>query len=182
MSITPAAALRERAAAIRLLVLDVDGVLTDGALYLSSSGEESKAFHVRDGQGMVMWLGSGGKIAIISGRKSPAVAERMAELGVTQVYQGQGDKAAAMRELLEHYALEPAQAAFVGDDLPDIPAMDSAGLGIAVADASDRVRGHADYVTACSGGRGAVREVCELLLAAQGLLEEAENRLTGARV
>ena len=106
---------------------------------------------------------------------------RMAELGVEKVYMGQGDKAAAMAELLAHYGLETGQAAFVGDDLPDIPAMAGAGLGFAVADANDTVRRYADHVTAAAGGRGAVREVCDLLLDAQGLLDAAQARLTGAR-
>ncbi len=164
------ATVQARAAKIRLVGFDVDGVLTDGSLYLGDSGEEYRVFHTRDGQGLVMLRDSGIRIAIISGRSSRAVEGRMAELGILHVYQGQENKLAVFETLLSRLDLEPSEAAYVGDDLPDLPVMRRVGLSIAVADALPLVQQHAHWQTRLPGGRGAVREVCELLLEAQGKL------------
>ena len=153
------------APAIRLLVLDVDGVLTDGRLYFGTRGEALKAFHVRDGVGLKQLQRAGLEIAVISGRRSPMVAARCRELGVRHVLQGVGDKLAALRRLCARLKLTPAACACVGDDLPDVPLMRAAALSFAVADAHRVARRAADVVTRLPGGRGAVREVCDHLLA-----------------
>ena len=152
-------------ARIRLLVLDVDGVLTDGRLYFGPRGEALKAFHVRDGVGLQQLQRAGFKVAVISGRRSPMVAARCRELGVRHVLQGVGDKLAALRRLCARLRLTPAACACVGDDLPDVPLMRAAALSFAVADAHRVARRAADVVTRLPGGRGAVREVCDHLLA-----------------
>jgi 3-deoxy-D-manno-octulosonate 8-phosphate phosphatase (KDO 8-P phosphatase) len=153
------------APAIRLLVLDVDGVLTDGRLYFGPRGEALKAFHVRDGVGLRELQRAGLEIAVISGRRSPMVAARCRELGVRHVVQGVGDKLAALTRLCVRLKLTPAACACVGDDLPDVPVMRVAALSFAVADAHRAARRAADVVTRLPGGRGAVREVCDHLLA-----------------
>ena len=152
-------------ASIRLLVLDVDGVLTDGRLYFGVRGEALKAFHVRDGVGLRQLQRAGLEIAVISGRRSPMVAARCRELGVRHVLQGVGDKLAALTRLCARLKLTPAACACVGDDLPDVPLMRAAALSFAVADAHRVARRAADVVTRLPGGRGAVREVCDHLLA-----------------
>jgi 3-deoxy-D-manno-octulosonate 8-phosphate phosphatase (KDO 8-P phosphatase) len=157
----------QRAAGIRLLVLDVDGVLTDGRLYFTAEGETLKAFHVRDGAGIVQLRKSGIQVAIISGRDSAAVNKRMAELGVQHVKQGIHDKQAALGELLNSLQLSPASLACVGDDTPDLPMLQMAQLAVAVADAHPTVQAAAHYVTHTPGGLGAVREVCDLIFQAQ---------------
>jgi 3-deoxy-D-manno-octulosonate 8-phosphate phosphatase (KDO 8-P phosphatase) len=159
--------LIERARDVRLLVLDVDGVLTDGRLYFSSRGEELKCFHVRDGAGIVRLVRAGIQVAVISGRNSRAVERRMSELGVTWVRQGIEDKLSALRELLDILGLGPQAVASVGDDVPDLPIFDVARLAIAVADAHASVKSRAHFVTQSMGGQGAVREVCDLLLESQ---------------
>ncbi len=156
--------LQDRARDVRLLVLDVDGVLTDGRLYLSPEGEEFKVFHVRDGSGLVALRRAGLEVAIISGRDCAAVQRRADELGIRHVRQGVGDKGAALRELLAALGLGAAQTACVGDDTPDLPLLAAARLAVAVADAHPAVRAVAHLVTQAKGGRGAVREVCDLLL------------------
>ena len=156
-----------RAAGIRLLVLDVDGVLTDGRLHYDADGREAKSFHVRDGYGMKQVMRAGIAIAVISGRNSAATAARMAELGVPHVLLGHEDKATVFRQLLGRLGIQPGDTACVGDDLPDLPLIEMAGLGIAVADAHPPVRAAARWVTAQPGGHGAVREVCDLLTAAR---------------
>jgi 3-deoxy-D-manno-octulosonate 8-phosphate phosphatase (KDO 8-P phosphatase) len=161
-------ALLEKAANIKLAVFDVDGVLTNGQLILGESGNEYKSFHVRDGHGLVMLLESGCKIAVITARSSNIVAERMASLGIEYVYQGQKDKGARLMKLIDELELEREQVAYVGDDVIDLPAMIKVGLPIAVADARPEVKEHADWVTEDRGGQGAVREVCELIMKAQG--------------
>ena len=153
------------APAIRLLVLDVDGVLTDGRLYFGPRGEALKAFHVRDGVGLRELQRAGLEIAVISGRRSPMVAARCRELGVRHVLQGVGDKLTALTRLCVRLKLTPAACACVGDDLPDVPLMRVAALSFAVADAHRAARRAADVVTRLPGGRGAVREVCDHLLA-----------------
>ena len=159
--------LLERARRIRLLALDVDGVLTDGRLYLSPAGEELKVFHVRDGSGLVAVQRAGITVAIISGRDSAAVSRRAAELGIRHVRQGVADKGAELDRLLADLAIEPAETACVGDDTPDLPMLRRAGLAIAVADAHPALVEAAHWTTAAPGGRGAVREVCDLLLSAR---------------
>jgi 3-deoxy-D-manno-octulosonate 8-phosphate phosphatase (KDO 8-P phosphatase) len=161
------AELQQRAANIRLLVLDVDGVLTDGRLYFNADGETLKVFHVRDGAGMVQLRKAGIALAIISGRNSPMVSTRMKELGVTHVQQGIHDKDAALRSLLSELQLDAKQVACVGDDTPDLAMFNLAHLAVAVADAHPSVRTAAHYVTQLNGGLGAVREVCDLILQAQ---------------
>jgi 3-deoxy-D-manno-octulosonate 8-phosphate phosphatase (KDO 8-P phosphatase) len=150
---------------IRLLVLDVDGVLTDGRLYFGPRGEALKAFHVRDGVGLKQLQRAGLAVAVISGRRSPIVTARCRELGVRHVLQGVSDKLAALMRLLARLKLTPAACACVGDDLPDVPVMRAAALSFAVADAHRAARRAADIVTRLPGGRGAVREVCDHLLA-----------------
>jgi len=165
-----------KAKAIRLIVLDVDGVLTNGALILGEKGEEYKVFHVHDGLGLVMLRDAGLNIAVISARSTPIVAERMAALGIDYVYQGQSDKQTAITDLMQKLDVNREQTAFVGDDLIDLPAMSRAGLAIAVANAQPLVQERADWVTSRDGGQGAVREICELILKAQGKLAAAYQR------
>jgi 3-deoxy-D-manno-octulosonate 8-phosphate phosphatase (KDO 8-P phosphatase) len=155
------------AAQIRLLVLDVDGVLTDGRLWFGPDGELVKAFHVRDGVGIKTALGAGVEVAIISGRRSAAVERRAAELGLRHVCQGCDDKAEALRALTAELGLPPGVVACVGDDTPDLPMMALVALPIAVADAHPEVLAAARHVTRAAGGAGAVREVCDLLLDAR---------------
>ncbi len=154
--------------AIRLLVLDVDGVLTDGRLYFGARGEALKVFHVRDGHGIVQLRRAGIAVAVISGRRSPMVAVRCRELGIEHVHQGIGDKLAVFRRLCARLKLAPAACACIGDDLPDLPLLQAVGRSFAVADAHPDVRRLAGHVTGLPGGSGAVREVCDLLLAAGG--------------
>jgi 3-deoxy-D-manno-octulosonate 8-phosphate phosphatase (KDO 8-P phosphatase) len=151
--------------AIRLLILDVDGVLTDGRLYIGPRGEALKVFNVHDGHGLVLLQRCGIAVAIISGRRSPMMAVRCRELGVRHLYQGVADKLGVFARLCARLKLTPAACACVGDDLPDVPLMRAAGLSFAVADAHREVRRAADIVTRLPGGRGAVREVCDHLLA-----------------
>ncbi len=161
-------ALLERARRVRLLVLDVDGVLTDGRLHLTAQGEETKVFHVRDGAGVVAVQRAGIAVAIISGRDSPAVTRRAAELGIRHVRQGIADKRAALDELLRELQVAADALACVGDDTPDVPMLERATLAIAVADAHPTARAAAHWTTPSAGGHGAVREVCDLLLTAHG--------------
>ena len=161
-------AILQRAGAVRLLILDVDGVLTDGRLYYGPGGVETKAFHVRDGSAMKRLMAAGIPIAIITGRESSAVDRRTAELGVPYLFAGVEDKAAALAELAEQSGIDPAQAAHVGDDLPDLALFAATGLGFAVPDSHPVVLARADYVTAHAGGAGAVQEICDLILVAQG--------------
>jgi len=156
---------------IRLLILDVDGVLTDGSLFMGDAGEQYKAFHSRDGHGIRMAQQGGLEVAILTGRDSQVVVHRMRDLGVRHLLQGRRDKGEALDELLNRTGFAPGQSAFVGDDVVDLPAMRRVALGIAVADAHPMVLEHADWHTQATGGHGAVREICETLLAAQGRLE-----------
>jgi 3-deoxy-D-manno-octulosonate 8-phosphate phosphatase (KDO 8-P phosphatase) len=163
----------EKAKQIKLVIFDVDGVLTDGGLILGESGNEYKIFHVRDGQGLVMLKDTGIKIAVITARSSGIVAERMATLGIEYVFQGQHDKGKAVSELMAKLEVSKEQTVYVGDDFIDLPAMQRVGLSIAVADAHPLVKEKAHWSTANRGGRGAVREVCELIMQAQGTLQTA---------
>jgi len=169
----------ELARRVRVLVLDVDGVLTDGSLFIGDDGQEYKAFHSRDGHGMKMLMSQGVEIAIITGRTSRVVDHRAGDLGIQRVYQGVGDKLPVFRDLLESTGLEPAQAAYAGDDVVDLPIMFNCGLSIAVADAHPLVREHAHWVTPSGGGRGAAREISELLLYAQQRLDAAVKPYLG---
>jgi 3-deoxy-D-manno-octulosonate 8-phosphate phosphatase (KDO 8-P phosphatase) len=175
----PGPTVSERCAAVRLLVLDVDGVLTDGRITYTAHGVEVKSFHVRDGSGLVYWQRLGGRVAIISGRSSAAVDVRAAELGITLVRQGAADKWAAFAALLEETGLRPDEVCVVGDDLPDLPLLCTCGLAVAVADACPEARAAAHYVTQAPGGHGAVREVVELILRAQGRWEALVQGLRG---
>ncbi len=168
--------IRDRASKIRLVAFDVDGVLTDGRLILGDKGEEFKAFYTQDGQGLVMLLNAGFELAIITGRKSPVVVQRMRELGIKHVYQGISDKREVFEKILADSDFTADQAAYMGDDLPDLPVIRLAGLGVTVADAHPFVQQHADLCTQKRGGRGAVREVCDLIMDAQGLLEPLHNK------
>ena len=157
-----------RAAKIRVAVFDVDGTLTDGRLWYGEDGRETKVFHVHDGLGLKRLQQNGVVVAIISARISHPVALRAEELGIAHVYQAQDDKASCLHELLEALNLTPEQAAFIGDDLPDLPPMRLVGLAVAVANAHPVVAEQAHWQTTQSGGLGAAREVCDLILHAQG--------------
>jgi 3-deoxy-D-manno-octulosonate 8-phosphate phosphatase (KDO 8-P phosphatase) len=158
----------EKAAQIRLVIFDVDGVLTDGSLYLGDDGQEYKAFYSRDGLGMKLLQDSGVEIGIITARSSNVVEHRMASLGIRHVYQGQKEKLPAFEGLCRKLALEAQQVAYVGDDIIDLPVMLQVGLAVAVADAHPLVARHAHWQTREVGGRGAARDVCELIMQAQG--------------
>jgi 3-deoxy-D-manno-octulosonate 8-phosphate phosphatase (KDO 8-P phosphatase) len=151
---------------IRVLVLDVDGVLTDGRLYFGADGEALKVFHVRDGYGIKAVQRAGLEVCVISGRTSAAVDRRCRELGIRHLRQGVEDKAAALREMLAELGRTPAEAACIGDDTPDVPLMALVALPVAVADAHPDVLAVAQYVTRAPGGHGAVRELCDLLIEA----------------
>ncbi len=161
--------LQQRCAGIELLALDVDGVLTEGGIIYGDNDVEIKAFHVRDGSGLKLWQKAGKRSAIVTGRRSRVVTVRAAELGMVAVVQGAADKLPAFENLVQSQGLRPDQVAYVGDDLPDLPIMRRCGLALAVADACAEVIEDAHYITRAPGGRGAVREVIELLLRAQGL-------------
>ncbi len=164
-------AVLAKARSIQLVAFDVDGVLTDGSLILGDKGDEYKIFHAHDGLGLVMLRNAGLEIAVISARSTPIVEERMAALGIDYVYQGQSDKQTALKNLMQKLNVNKEETAFVGDDLVDLPAMSLTGLAIAVANAHALVREKADWVTSNGGGHGAVREICEMILQAQGKLE-----------
>ncbi len=161
---------RARAARVRLAVFDCDGVLTDGGLVLSDSGAEHKVFNTRDGQGLVMLRESGIEVAVISSRSSPAVSTRMADLGIAYVFQDSHDKLATLEALLQRMQIGASETAYMGDDLPDLPPMRRVGLAVAVADADALVLRQAHWCTRRPGGRGAARELCDLILEARGLM------------
>jgi 3-deoxy-D-manno-octulosonate 8-phosphate phosphatase (KDO 8-P phosphatase) len=162
----------ERASRIRLLILDVDGVMTDGGIILDNDGNELKAFHVRDGHGLKMLQREGIHVAIITGRRSKVVERRAAELGITEVHQGCRKKLEAYEKILEKFGVKDDETAFIGDDIVDIPLMVRAGLPISVADAVEDTRSRALMVTENPGGRGAVREVTDILIIARGRWDE----------
>ncbi len=166
------AEVRTRVAAVKLLILDVDGVLTDGRLFYHDDGTESKAFDVRDGHGIKMLKQAGIETAIISGRNSPSVDKRASDLGISEVAQGVRDKVPILENLLCAKSLKPEEVAFVGDDVVDLPVMKRVGLAVAVADASEYLFDSAHYVTLAPGGRGAVREVAELILGVKGMWDQ----------
>lgn len=163
----------KKAARIRLLALDVDGVLTDGRLYFAEDGQELKTFDTQDGHGIKMLQNAGIACAIVTGRNTQLVARRAKNLGIAHLLQGREDKLVALRELIGPLGIALEEVAYVGDDWPDLPAILAAGFGVAVANAHEELRRHADYVTKLQGGRGAVREVCDLLLRAQDRYDAA---------
>jgi 3-deoxy-D-manno-octulosonate 8-phosphate phosphatase (KDO 8-P phosphatase) len=163
--------LQSRAQSIRLIAFDVDGIMTDGGLFLSDSGEEFKRFNSLDGHGLKMLVASGVIPAIITGRTSRCVELRAQNIGIVHVFQGVENKLEILRALLAQLNLTAADAAFMGDDVVDLPAMRHAGLAITVPEAPQAVRDRAHYVTLRNGGHGAVREACELLMSAQGTLD-----------
>ena len=156
--------LLSRAAQIKLLILDVDGVMTDGRLWFGDDGAEYKSFNVKDGHGIKELITRGIDVAVISGRRSSAVDRRMQELGIEHYYAGQADKLSAFRELIEKLAVQPEQVAYMGDDQPDVAVMQLCGLPVAVADAHACAIEVAGWVTRASGGAGAVRELCDLII------------------
>jgi 3-deoxy-D-manno-octulosonate 8-phosphate phosphatase (KDO 8-P phosphatase) len=173
LSLSSAADVDELLSAIELIVLDVDGVLTDGAIIVDDNGIESKHFHVRDGSGISLWRKSGKRIAILSGRKASCVEIRGKELGISPIIQGEPRKLAPFLKLLDELKLQPQQVCFMGDDLPDVPVLRVAGLAACPADAVEEVRSVAHIVTKARGGQGAVRELIERLLKRQGLWDGA---------
>jgi 3-deoxy-D-manno-octulosonate 8-phosphate phosphatase (KDO 8-P phosphatase) len=160
---------------IKLLILDVDGVLTDGGIILGNDGSEYKSFHVRDGHGIKMLIKAGLHVAIITGRHSMVVSRRAQELGITEVFQKCFDKNAVFSGLIRKYSLSEVEVAYVGDDIVDAPIMKRAGLAVAVADAAEDIKKYALLVTQNRGGRGAVREVTDLILKSKGLWERMFN-------
>lgn len=161
---------------IKLLLLDVDGVMTDGRIIYLNDGGEAKAFDVKDGHGLKLIQRAGIKVGIITGRQSDIVARRAAELGIELVYQGAKDKMQPFMEILEKLGLKASEVAYVGDDLVDLPVMRLVGFSATVADASDDIKPYADLVTSRPGGRGAVREVCDLLLKQSSLWTSVTSR------
>ena len=164
--------VNERAARIRLLLMDCDGVLTDGRIWILEDGEDQKAFHTRDGLGLDIWHRSGLKSGIISGRRSSAVERRARALGMSFIQLGLHNKVKAYEESLSDAGVAADQVAYIGDDLNDVPLMSRSGLAVAVGDGSDEAIAQAHYVTKTRGGSGAVREVIELILKAQGRWSE----------
>lgn len=167
--------LDETVRRIRLLILDVDGVLTDGSIILDNEGNEFKAFHVRDGHGIKMLIRAGYLVAIITGRQSKIVERRAHELGITEVYQKCFNKSEAYRRIKAKYAVADEEVAYIGDDIVDVPLLRKVGLPIAVADAATEAKAAARLVTTHQGGRGAVREVCDLILKTTGKWDELVN-------
>ena len=162
--------LKSKLKACRLLATDVDGVLTDGRITYTSDGAELKSFNIQDGLGIKLLQNIGIEVAIITGRTSPMVERRAKELGITHLIQGREDKLTALSTLCEELDIPLNQSIYVGDDLPDLKAIMSAGVGCAPADANKNVKNHADYCCTLDGGSGAIREICELTLEAKGQL------------
>ena len=162
----------DKAARIQLLIFVVDGVLTDGSLFVGDDGQEYKAFNSRDGHGIKMLIKHGVTVAIITGRTSKVVEHRMENLGIEHVYQGKLEKLPAYEELARELGISAAETAYVGDDIVDLPVMRRVGLAIGVQDAHPLVRRHSHWLTPSCGGRGAARDVCEMLMEARGVLEQ----------
>lgn len=169
--------LKNKAKKIKLLILDVDGVMTDGRIILDNAGNELKAFHVRDGHGIKMAINSDIEVVIITGRKSRVVERRARELGIKEVHQKSLNKMDTYEKLIKQYDLEDEEVAFIGDDINDLPILRRVGLSIAVADADDHIRNKVAYVTELGGGQGAVREVIDIILKAQGKWENVSEKL-----
>ncbi len=166
---------QDKALPVKLLALDVDGVLTDGRIYYGNNGEELKAFNIKDGLGIKLLQRAGMTVAIITGRESAIVTRRATELGISDIIQGRVDKLQALKELCDRLGLSLDECAYMGDDLPDLSAINSAGLGLSVADAADPVREAAHWCSGRNGGDGAVREACEFILRSKGKLAELEQ-------
>ena len=167
--------LLSRASQIKLLILDVDGVMTDGRLWFGDDGAEYKSFNVKDGHGIKQLISIGIDVAVISGRRSSAVDRRMNELGITHYYAGQSNKLSAFSEIIDKLAVQPEQVAYMGDDQPDVAVMQLCGLPVAVADAHQCAVQVAGWVTTANGGGGAVRELCDIILAQQPDLVAEDN-------
>ncbi|MBR9727626.1 3-deoxy-manno-octulosonate-8-phosphatase KdsC [Shewanella intestini] len=165
----------QKAQKIKLLICDVDGVFSDGRIYLSNTGEELKAFHTRDGYGVRSLLTSGIKVAVITGRKSNVVEQRMTALGVTHIYQGVDNKFVPYEQLLNLYNVTPDEVAYIGDDMVDLPVMKAVGLSVCVADGHPFVMTHCDMTTSINGGHGALRELTDLILLSQNKLADAHG-------
>ena len=174
-------AFAERCRALRLILSDVDGVLTDGTVLLMPDGREAKSFHIRDGLGVVLAHRAGLRTGLLSGRRSEAVARRVSELGMSILYQGIEDKGAAFREILAGEGLEPREVAYIGDDVSDLPVMTEAGLSAAPADAPMEVRNAAFMITTAPGGKGCLREFLEAILRARGDWERVLAAMNGGR-
>lgn len=174
-------ALMERLQAVKAVILDVDGVLTDGGIYYDPTGREIKRFHVTDGLGIELLRHAGIRVAILSGRVSEALTRRAAELKVTECYQGIRDKKAQIEKLRQQWQLKTDELLYVGDDLNDLPAFEAVGVRVAVANAVAELKERAHHTTQASGGNGAVREVCEWLLKARGDWEQAVENYLGSR-
>ena len=160
------------AKSIELLIFDVDGVFSDGLIYMGNNGEELKTFHTRDGYGIKSIMNAGIEVAIITGRKSKIVENRMKSLGINIIYQGQEDKLKAYNEICQNLAISPSTTGYVGDDLIDWPVMEKVALKVCVADGHPLLMKKANYITVMKGGHGAVREVCDLVLESRGELEQ----------
>ncbi|VAW61027.1 3-deoxy-D-manno-octulosonate 8-phosphate phosphatase [hydrothermal vent metagenome] len=161
----------EKAAAIKLVIFDIDGVLTTGALFIGDDGQEYKAFNSKDGHGLRMLQDAGVEVAILTGRQSSVVSHRAKDLGISRIYQGKRQKLPAYEEILKETGLKHEDVAYVGDDVVDLPVMSKVGLAICVQDAHPFVKKHSHWITEHNGGCGAGREVCELILDAQGKLQ-----------
>ncbi len=170
--------LLQKLARVKILVCDIDGVFSDGRIYMGNNGEELKAFHTRDGLGVKALRTAGIEVAVITGRSSKIVEQRMRALGVPFIYQGQESKQAPFEDILDTLGLTADQAAYIGDDSPDLPLIQLAGLGVAPFDAHPAVQQAADYVTTCRGGFGAVREIADLILLSYGKLLQVTGSST----
>lgn len=169
-------ALLEKLKHIQLLLMDVDGVLTDGSIIYNDGGQETKSFNSRDGFGIKLVMEAGLKVGLVTGRRSEALRHRCDNLGIKLIFDGVKDKAGMLAEIVTQTGIDAERAAFMGDDLPDLPLMKLTGLSIAVADAHEIVRQSADWTTRATGGHGAVREVCEELLKAKGVWEQVLDK------
>jgi 3-deoxy-D-manno-octulosonate 8-phosphate phosphatase (KDO 8-P phosphatase) len=169
-------ALQEKIKPVRVLILDVDGVLTDGNIIIDDAGRETKHFNVRDGHGLRMLMRYGVEVVFLTGRTSQVVSHRALDLGINEVYQGVFNKLAVFEEILRKKNIVSAATAFVGDDVVDVPVLRRVGFSATVADASADLKNAVDYVTEQKGGRGAVREICEIILKAQGKWPEVAAR------
>ena len=168
--------LIEKIRKVKVLILDVDGVLTDGRIIISDDGQETKCFNVRDGHGLKLIQRAGIEVIFLTGRKSLVVEQRARELGIKKIYQGVLDKLSVFKEILAADGLVPEQVAYAGDDIVDLPVLSRVGFSITVSDAHDEVMRAVDLVTKNPGGRGAIREVCEMILKTQGKWEELMGR------
>ena len=169
-------ALQEKIKQVRVLILDVDGVLTDGQIIIDDAGRETKHFNVRDGHGLIMLMRYGVEVVLLTGRTSQVVSHRALDLGIKEIYQGVFNKLTVFEEILRKKNIVPAATAFVGDDVVDVPVLRRVGFSATVADASADLKNVVDYVTEQKGGRGAVREICEIILKAQGKWPEVAAR------